>query len=205
MLIEINILTPKDIDLIISTRTGYINSYYITFELIIAPPTRSFIKQNVMLKKTISIPAHSRMTVPVFHNDLPNNNYMFKPADEYPVTLFTTVINTSFHAVITRNNTNQPVHLPRRLQINSVMNLKIDEYYHIDDSKEAQKLTIKLPKQTHQSTWDKKAFAALADHLRPTRDNPTPLKTTLSNEVTVYESPDILTKLTTVVEEFSNL
>ena len=44
MLISINILIIKDIDLIIFTRTRHINNCYITFEFTIAPLLRLFIK-----------------------------------------------------------------------------------------------------------------------------------------------------------------
>ena len=44
MLIRINVLEAKDIDLSVLIRSDYINSYRITFELTITSPSRPFIK-----------------------------------------------------------------------------------------------------------------------------------------------------------------
>ena len=44
MLIKINILISEDINLVISIRTSYINSYRTTFELLVVSLSRRFIK-----------------------------------------------------------------------------------------------------------------------------------------------------------------
>ena len=44
MLIKINILEAKDIDLSVSIRSNHINNYRIIFELTITSPSRPFIK-----------------------------------------------------------------------------------------------------------------------------------------------------------------
>lgn len=212
MLIGMDILTPEGIDLIISTRKGHIRSCRTTFELTVTPPTRSFIKQQVMLEEAISVPARSHMAVPVLHEDLPEGDYMFEPADGCPVALFAAVVDSSFHAVLARNDSDQPVHLPKKLQMGSVMDLEIDGCYHLDPSEEAHELAVKLPKQTHQSAWGEKAFAALASHLREPSDqyeeasrrHPS-LETTLANGVTVYGAPQAAAKLTAIVEEFEEI
>ena len=55
ILIKIDILTLKNIDLIIFIYIDYINSYYTIFQLIIISLLRSFIKYNIIIEKLILI------------------------------------------------------------------------------------------------------------------------------------------------------
>ena len=147
MLIRIDILNSKDIDLVISTRTGHVSSYRTTFQLTVAPPPRPFIKHNVIIGKSVSVPAHSYIAVPIEHIKLPaRNNFIFKPTKGCPIALFASVVNSSFHAVLVRNDSDKPVDLPNKLYINSVTDIEVDRYYHLDNSEEAQELAVKLPK-----------------------------------------------------------
>ena len=114
MLIGMDILASEDIDLEISTSTGYIGGCGTTFELSVT--SRPFIKQEVMLETQVSIPAHSHMTVLIKHVTLPAGaDFLFKPAKNCPVALFALVVDASFHAVLARNNSDQPIHLSNKL------------------------------------------------------------------------------------------
>ena len=105
MLIGMNIITPKCIDLVILERTGYINSCWTTFELAIIPPTRPFIKRDVLLGALVYIPVHSNIAVTIDHIDLPaGDDFMFEPITYCPVALFASVVDSSFHAVLVRND-----------------------------------------------------------------------------------------------------
>lgn len=137
MLVEMNVLVVEDIDLIIFTRTEHINSCIIIFELIVTPSSRSFIKQSVMLDKSISILVRFHMAMPVEHIKLSPNDYMFESVSECPVVLFAAVIDFSFHAVLVRNDFEQAIELSRKLQIDSIMNLEIDDCYYLNDFEEA--------------------------------------------------------------------
>ena len=115
MLIKIDILTSEDIDLAISIRTNYINSYRITFKLIIVSLSRPFIKQKVVINKLISIPARAYIVISIEYIDLPFDNYIFEPIDGYSIALFAIVVNLLFYFVLARNNLNRLVYLSRRL------------------------------------------------------------------------------------------
>ena len=143
ILIGIDILVVEDIDLTISTRTGQIGSYRTTFDLIVTP-TRPFIKQDVILKKPITIPAKAHIAIPVERYDLPSRDYIFELANRYPVALFASLVDSSFHIVLARNNSNKPISLPKRLRVGSVIDIKANRYYYVL-SQEAE-LAIKLPK-----------------------------------------------------------
>ena len=215
MLVGMDILATEDIDLIISTRSGYIGSCRTTFDLTIAAPPRSFIKQNVMLEKSISIPARSHMAVPIERVILPPGDYMFEPTHGCSVALFAAVVDSSFHAVLARNDSEQAVLLPKRLQVGSIMDLEFDSCYHLEDAEEAQEMAIRLPKQTHQAAWSTKAFAKLASKdsgasedqqlRKPSATRASAVETILANRVTVYGVPEVVTKLATIVDEFAKI
>ena len=163
MLIGMDVMTPEDVDLVISNKTGYIGSCRTNFELTIAPPTRPFLKHDVLLgaDAPTCIPARSNMAIPIEHIDLPaGDDFIFEPAPDCPVALFASLVDSSFHAIIARNDAEHAVELPRKLHVGTVMDLDVDGCYHIDDP-DAQELAIRLPKQTHHASWAAKAFASL--------------------------------------------
>ena len=133
MLINMNVLAVEDIDLIIIMRKRHIDNCYIIFEFTITSSSRSFIKQNVMLEKSISISTRFHITMPIEHVKLFFKNYIFESINECPIVLFAAMINFSFYAILIRNDFEQAIQLFRKLQIKSIMNLNIDDCYHIND------------------------------------------------------------------------
>ena len=224
MLIGMDILAAEDIDLVISTRTGFIGSCNITFQLTVTPPTRPFIKQEILLGKPTTVPAHAHMAIPVEQVTLPSGeDFMFEPAKNCPVALFASIVDSSFHAILARNDSNRPIHLPKKLQLGTVLDLEVNGCYHLADFEEAHDLALRLPKQTHQTAWSKKAFAMLADTskdlvserlLSKPSAKPTAAQqvsathateTVLPNGVTVYGTSEAVTQLSAVIEEFAEL
>ena len=127
---------------------------------------------------------------------------MFEPANGCPVALFAAVVDSLFHTVLARNNSEQEIQLPQRLQVDTIMDLKVDGCYYLHDSEEAQELAIKLPKQAHQTAWTAKAFAMLASGSPQTdlrKPSVTTLETVLPSGITVYGAPDVIAKLEAVV------
>ena len=111
MLIDINILIIKDIDLIIVIRKRHIDNCRITFELIITFSLKTFIKQSVMFEKSILILIYSHMTMLIEYVNLFFKNYIFKFINECSVALFIIVINSSFHAILIRNDFKKTIQL----------------------------------------------------------------------------------------------
>ena len=168
MLIGMDILGSEDIDLVISTRTGHIGSCRTTVQLTVVPPPRPLINHDVTVGKSISIPAHSHIAVPIDPLDLPaGNDFLFEPAKGCPVALFASIVDSSFHAVLARNDSDKPIDLPNKFHVGSVTDMEADGCYHLNDSEEAQELAVRLPKQSHQVAWGEKAFAMLAGMEKP--------------------------------------
>ena len=72
------------------------------------------------------------------------SDFLFEFFKNYLVILFTAIINSLFHVVLTRNNLNQLIHLIRKLQSKLIINLKINKYYHLKDFEKIYNLTLKL-------------------------------------------------------------
>ena len=104
MLIDINVLAIEDIDLIIIMRKRHIDNCQITFELTITSFLRSFIKQNVMFKKSILILIRFHMIMLIKHVKLFLKNYIFESINGYSIVLFIIIINSSFHVILIRND-----------------------------------------------------------------------------------------------------
>lgn len=116
MLIDINILTSENIDLIIFTRSNYIESYDTLFSLIVTLLTRLLIKQDVLLNKFITISTYAQLNISVEYISLPDeDNFMFEPIKDCFVTLFAIIVNSSFHIVLARNKLDQSIYLSRNL------------------------------------------------------------------------------------------
>lgn len=180
---------------------GHIGSCSTSFELSVAPLTRPFVKQGVVLEKLILVPSHAQMAVLVASLNLPSSNYMFEPVNGCPVALFATLVDSLFHVVLAHNDFDQPVHLPSKLQVELVMDLEVDECFHLEDSKDA---------------WATKAFAMFANGVpqgattdwfeeASHKELCAPMKTVLPNGVTIYRIPQVAAQLATVVEEFAKI
>ena len=105
MLIEMNILVSEDIDLIISTRIDYVDSYSTTFELTITSPARLFIKQEILFELLISISARFYLVISVESIVLSiDNDFLFESTKNCSVVLFIVVIDSSFYAMLVCNN-----------------------------------------------------------------------------------------------------
>ena len=105
MFIEINILTFKDIDLIIFIRINYIESCKIIFILLITFLIKPLIKQLIIFEKLIIISIYSYIAVPIKRILLfINNNFISELIENYPVILFIIIINSFFYIILIRNN-----------------------------------------------------------------------------------------------------
>ena len=150
MLIDINILTFEDIDLIISTRIDHINNYDIIFSLSVTSLSRSLIKQNVILEKSMTILAHAQLAISIKHINLSaENNFIFESVKDCSIALFAAVVDFLFHIVLARNDSDQSIYLSSHLQLGSIMNLDVNGYYHLDDAEETHDLALMLLKQIH--------------------------------------------------------
>ena len=109
MLININVFIIENVDLIIIIRKKHIDNYRITFKFTITLLLKTFIKQNVMFEKSISILTHFYIIMFIKYINLLFENYMLELINEYLVILFAIIINSLFHAILTSNDFKQAI------------------------------------------------------------------------------------------------
>ena len=115
ILVDINIITSENINLIIFERTDYIDSCYITFELSISS-SRSFIRRDILLKKLISVLAYSYMIISIKYIDLlSEDNFIFKSFNKCLVALFASIVDLFFYIVLARNDIDELVQLSSKI------------------------------------------------------------------------------------------
>ena len=69
---------------------------------------------------------------------------MFESVIRCFIVLFVVVINSSFYVILIRNDSDQLIHLLRKLQMRIITNMKINEYYYLNDFEKAYELIFKL-------------------------------------------------------------
>ena len=74
----------------------------------------------------------------------PGDNFLFESFKNNLVILFVVVINFLFHVILIYNDLNKLIHLIKKLYLKSIINLKINEYYYLNDFEEIYKFTFKL-------------------------------------------------------------
>ena len=111
MLINMNFFVVENIDLIIIIRKRHIDNCYVTFEFTITFSLKAFIKQNVIFEKSILISIRFYIIIFIKRVKLFLEDYMFEFISECFIILFIVIINSSFHAILIRNDFEQIIRL----------------------------------------------------------------------------------------------
>ena len=88
---------------------------------------------------------HSHMIISIKHVILSlEDNFLFESFKNNLIILFVIIVDSSFHVILARNDLNKSIYLSKKLHLKSIINLKINEYYHLNDFEEIYKLALKL-------------------------------------------------------------
>lgn len=104
MLIEMNIIIPKKINIIVSQSKVIINNYKISMLIEVRIKDRP-ISHSVYIKKSIIIPSHFQAQLAIHHASLLDQDYFFE-SEQLDLTLFAHFIDSSLSAILIRNNSN---------------------------------------------------------------------------------------------------
>ena len=72
------------------------------------------------------------------------DNFLFEFFKNNFIILFIIIIDFSFYVILIRNNLNKFIYLIKKLRLKSIINLKINEYYYLNDFEEIYKFAFKL-------------------------------------------------------------
>ena len=130
MLVEMNVMSPKHIDLITLKKHVIIESTD-TLILIDYKLSSSLIRWVVQALESTMIALHFKVIIPVQHlHDLSPHNYVFSSDDTF-LLLYVHLINEWFNLIVDWNNTDEAVMIEQRHCLEMLMNIKYDNCYHV--------------------------------------------------------------------------
>ena len=129
ILINMNIIISKQIDILTFQSKAKINNYNIIIFIIIHIKNRAVI-QSIYIKKFIIIFSHIQLTISIHYINLLNQNFFFEP-DQLNLTLYTHFINSSLYIILIKNNSNQHIKILKNLRFNIIQKVDFDNCYHI--------------------------------------------------------------------------
>lgn len=223
MLIGNDIIEPEDIVIDAKKREVHIGSCDVTAKVEIR--SAKSIVRPVHLRRITIIPPRTEMPLVVHHSNVPEDrDFLFEPEDNSTFALYADMIDASTKAVIARNDTDNPVQIPRNYRLGHVVEMDFPNAFVIESTEEdVRNLAIREPKATHQDGWFKKllsacvtAYMTAAAVSSPTRNalpngptttvEPSANETILTNEVTVYNSsPANVDTFSQIVQEYPTL
>ncbi len=150
MLIGNDVLVPEGIDLLFSKRVASIGSCGVEIPIEVRSKG-PLIKRTINSKKTVVIPPNSSAVVPIYHLDLPDRDFMFKPIEDSTLALYAGLIDQSTRGILVKNAMNKPVYIRRNTRLGHLAELSTDRYYYITEGQEeVAELATRYPKEEHR-------------------------------------------------------
>ena len=209
VLIGIDIMMPESIvlDFAQSTATiGSCNSLTIPVSVTTKGARTS---RTVYSKSHVSIPPHTNVAVPIsgpFHQDvdLPaGRDLMFEPAAQSTLSVYAHVVDHNMSTVFVRNDTDQPIVLPRNSRLGSVTEYEAEGCFSVQT--ENHNLAVKAPirQPNFFKAHLKQLIASVAAFSAAI--SPTVTEVVHPSGVTVHGSAADRAPITALVDEFPTL
>ena len=120
---------PEGIDIITSKAITSIGSYKVEV-LVKVKGIGKTIRHPIYIKNIIIVPPYSETQILVYYTALPDCNFLFEPA-ETPLSLYAYLINTSIIAVLTKNNSDISIKIPRNLKLGTICDTDFNNYFRL--------------------------------------------------------------------------
>jgi len=140
MLVEMNIMKSEQINIIISKQQIIIDICQNAVILIEVCLQSSPIKCIIHVKFNIVISPHIKQPISVHHiRHLPEQDFLFELKDSLNLVLYAHMIDFSLSAIITQNESDQPISIRHNQRLGHLTELNYEECYHV---------------VINESTWD---------------------------------------------------
>ena len=106
MLLEINIIKSKKINIITFKNQVYIKFYNIIVEINLKPKIRNIIKKFIIINRAITILSRNQISILLYYILLLDNRYFLFKFITLAISFFIYFVDNFFHSVIIRNNFN---------------------------------------------------------------------------------------------------
>ena len=124
-----NIIISEKIDILTFQVKVEIDNYNINVFIKIRTKGRVVV-HSMYIKKFIIISSHTQLTISIHYINLSNRDFFFE-SDQLNLTLYTHFVDSSLHAILTKNNSNQYIKIFRNLRLNTIQKADFDNCYHI--------------------------------------------------------------------------
>ena len=104
VLININIIILKKINILTSQAKAEINNYNINVFINVRIRDRVVV-HSIYIKKFIIIPSHTQLAISIYHINLSNRDFFFE-FDQLDFILYAYFVDFSLHAILTKNKSN---------------------------------------------------------------------------------------------------
>ncbi len=150
ILIKNDVLVSEGINLLFLKRVASIGSYRV--EVLIEVRSKGpLIKRIINSKKTVVVPLNSSAVVLIYHLDLPDRDFIFKPIEDSTLALYTGLIDQSTRGILVKNAIDKPVYIRRNIRLGHLAELSTNRYYYITKGQEdVAELATRYPKEEHR-------------------------------------------------------
>ena len=157
MLLGTDIIGPEKIDIIASKNQAFIGSCATMVDIDLKPRSRGVTMKPVVAEKTTTLPPRSQMVLPVHHASLPDDrDLLFEPTTA-TISLYAHLVDGSFHSVMARNDSDEPVVVPKHLRLGTVSEIDYDNCYQISPME----ADLAMLPATSNDAWYQKELVAL--------------------------------------------
>jgi len=204
---------PEQIDIITSKKQAIIGTCQNAVIPIEVRPQSNPTRRTIHAKSNMVIPPHTEQPIPVHHvRYLPERDFLFEPGDSPNLALFAHIVDSSFAAVMARNETDQPTGIRHNQRLGHLTELDYEGCYHVAADEPTRDLAIRRSAATHRAGWLRRlcraAMAAVLDasdlssepELNCYKATSTePKETVLHTGITVYGDPTTTKALSGIV------
>lgn len=151
-----DILGPESFTINVKKKIAHIASCNVSIELNIRP-RGSYLRRKVRRSQALILQPGEKQTIAVTMNLPKNRDFMFQPIKHANFTFFSHVVECNMIQILVKNDSLQPVQIPRKYRVGDVSEFNYENCYQISNPK----LTMR-PANDTPKIWFKKAFTAAA-------------------------------------------
>ncbi len=123
-------MISKEIDLLFFKRVAQLGSYGVEI-LIKVYVKEPIIRRIISVKKITIISLNVIVIVSIYHLDLLDRDFLFESIKNLNLSLYAEMLNKNTTTIPITNSINKPIHIRRNMKLGDLIELAIDEYYHI--------------------------------------------------------------------------
>ena len=163
MLIGNDVTVPESVVLDLAKKQALIDSCGVTIVLDVRSRASHAQQRSIHVKKIIVLSPRSQMTILIHHlagELLVSRDFLFE-SDESNLILYAHIVDVDTKAVLTINDSNNAVKIPRNFRLDRLVELDFPQAYHLGEDEDVVELARRRPKSEHKAFWFKKFIAAV--------------------------------------------